>query len=192
MLKKIKFFFKDNMDNIFYGMYCVALLIVAFIFNRFIQMLMFILFYESIQNCFNKRFHADTLFPNNSIKAIKYCKIITIVVEVVYLIYCKNLNLSIYSNLLIILVIAILNALLQFYLERTINFELILKNKEILLQLCNESKLSSISTNRMVMRYVEDKSIQDIADIEFVDHDSIKKSLQRSRNKIKITFEGKN
>jgi hypothetical protein len=58
-------------------------------------------------------------------------------------------------------------------------------NKDDLLKLCSEAGLSELNVNRMVLRYVERKSIQEIADIEFVDSYTISQSLYRSRKKIK-------
>ena len=98
-----------------YTLYCIGLLALSYFMDRFFQMLMFILFFNLIQNSFLKRFHADTLFEGEPIKAVRYCKVITLVVELIYLVLCKDLDISIYSNLLIIFLIAFINALLQFY-----------------------------------------------------------------------------
>lgn len=168
---------------IVYWLYCIALLILSYFLNRFFPMLMFILFFETIQNSFLKRFHADTL-TDNPIKAVKYCKIITIVIEILYLIYCKELDISIYNNLLIIFVIALGNALLQFFVERAIIKKVCLSDLETLTNLCKENNLSANATKRMIMKYVENKTYREIADIECVDEETIKKSLARSRKKI--------
>ena len=183
-MKRIKYLIKSNTDLILYILYSVAILALAFALNRFFQMLMFILFFETIQNCFNKRFHADTIFIDEPIKAVKYCKIITIVIELVYLYFCKDLNTSIYSNLVVIFLIATINALLEFYCERTIVKKCRLKNLDSLLILCEEANLTQLATNRMIMRFVEKKSYEEIADLEFVDVETIRKSIMRSKKKI--------
>lgn len=63
---------------------------------------MFMLFFGFIQSCFLKRFHADHLFDNEPIKAVNTCKLITFSVEIIYLIFCKNLIISVYQNIFII------------------------------------------------------------------------------------------
>lgn len=51
-------------------------------------------------------------------------------------------------------------------------------------ELCQKANLSKNATDRMILRYVENKTYQEIADLECVDVDSIKKSIMRSRKKI--------
>lgn len=153
--------------------------------NRLLQMLMFVLFYEVIQDCFNKRFHAESII-DNPIKAVYVCKIITVIVEIVFLIFCKDLNVSIYSNLFLIFIIALLNALIQFLVEKTIITKVSLKDKNILLKLCEEAKLSNNATQRLIWRYVENKSIKEIANIEFVNEETIEQSIRRSKRKLNI------
>lgn len=125
---------------------------------------MFMLFFGFIQSCFLKRFHADHLFDNEPIKAVNTCKLITFSVEIIYLIFCKNLIISVYQNIFIIFGVALFNALLGFYAERTICFKSKLEDIETLIPLCKEAKLTPLATNRMVMRYVEKKTLKEIAD----------------------------
>ena len=166
-----------------YLIYIIILLTLSYFLNRFFQMLMFILFFEFIQNCFRYRFHADTIVAD-PIKAVKLCKVITIIVELVYLSFCNKLDISIYSNLLIIFLIAFTNSLLEFSLESFFTKENCLKDKEILLDLCSKANLSQSATNRMILRYIENKTYEEIADLECVDVDSIKRSISRSKAKI--------
>lgn len=177
---KRKIFFK----RVIYYLYCVGILIVAYFLNRFFQMLIFILFFNMLQNAFNYRFHVDILFPTEPTKATNICKIITIGVEIIYLVFCKELDVSVYSNLFVIFVIALINALLQFFLERALSSKSILQNKELLLIRCEEAGLSKESINRLILRYIDKKSLQEIADIEFVEIESIKQSLRRSKRKL--------
>lgn len=170
-----------------YVIYNIILLAFAYLLNRFMQMLMFILFFESIQNCFNKRFHSDTLFPDEPLKALKYCKLITFGVEIVYLfLLCKDLNTTFYGNLVIIFLIAFGNSLLQFYAERIIIARSKLSNLETLKLLCEEAKLTEVATNRMIMKYVEKKTYKEIASIECVEEKSIEQSIRRNRKKLNI------
>lgn len=168
---------------IIFWIYNIILLTISYFLNRFFQMLIFILFYDFIQNCFNYRFHADTI-QTDPIKAVRLCKIITIVVDIVYLIFCKNLDISVYSNLLIIFVIVFISCLLEFALEIFITKPNYLKDRDKLLELCQKANLTGNATNRMVMKYIENKTYQEIADIEYVDIETIKKSINRSRKKI--------
>ena len=166
-----------------YLIYNAILLTISYFLNRFFQMLIFILFFEFIQNCFRYRFHADTI-ENEPIKAVRLCKVITIVVEVIYLLFCKNLDISIYSNLLIIFLIAFINCLIEFAFENIFIKEDCLRNKDKLLELCRKARLTQNATDRMILKYIENKTCQEIADIEDMDIDTIKKSINRSRKKI--------
>ena len=163
-----------------YTLYNIGMLALAYLFGRFFQMLLFILFYSIIQNCFRYRFHADTLFPNDPIKAVKYCKLITFVVEIIYMIFCKELNVSVYSNLFIIFIIALISSLLQTYYEQHSNIH----NKEHLLSRGREVGLSKTSIQRLIYRYVDNMSLQEIADKECLEIESIKQSLRRSKLKL--------
>lgn len=170
-------------DILIYLVYNIILLTISYFLNRFFQMLIFILFFGFIQNCFRYRFHADSIV-SDPVKAVKLCKVITICVEIIYLIFCKELDISIYSNLFIIFLIAFTNCLLEFALENFVIKNSYLHNEEKLLELCRKSNLSQNATNRMIMKFIENKTYQEIADIECVDVDSVKKSISRSKKKI--------
>ena len=146
-------------------------------------MLIFILMFNFIQNCFNYRFHADTI-QSNPVKAVRLCKLITVGVEIVYLIFCKDLDISVYSNLFIIFLIALLNCLLEFSLENIVIKKDALRDKDKLLALCLKARLTESATNRLYLKYIENKTYQEIADIECVDVETIKKSITRSKNRI--------
>ena len=166
-----------------YLIYNIILLTISFLLDRFYQMLIFILFYNFIQNCFRHRFHAETI-QDNPIKAVRLCKVITIIVEIIYLAFCHNLNISVYSNLFIIFVITLLNCLLEFSLEIVLVKTDDLKDKGKLENLCRKAHLTKNATDRMIMKYVEGKTYQEIADLECVDIQTIKISINRSRKKI--------
>ena len=166
-----------------YILYNAILLTFSYFVGRFYQMLLFVLFYNTIQNSFKYRFHADTI-QHDPIKAVKLCKIITIFVEMIYLILCKDLDVSIYSNLFIIFLITLLNAILEFALENFLIKKEDLRNESKLLLLCKKAKLSKNATDRMVMKYIKNMTYQEIADLECVDLQTIKISINRSRKKI--------
>ena len=143
---------------------------------------MFILLFGTVRKGFNYTFHADTLYPEHPIKAGYMCKLITFVVEITYLIFCKELNVSVYSNLFVIFTIALISALLQFYLERVLSFKYL--TKEDIIIRGKEVGLSQEAINRLILRYVDHKSIQEIADIEYITMEAVKQSLRRSRRKL--------
>lgn len=170
-------------DFIIYMLYNICLLTVAYFLNRFYQMFIFVACYELIQGGFKYRFHADSI-EKNPIKAVRLCKLITIVVELIYLLVCNNLDVSVYSNIIIIFFIAFINCLLEFALEHFLLKTNDLKDKTKLLELCKQAKLTKSATDRMVSKYIKNKTYQEIADEECVDVTTIKKSINRSRNKI--------
>ena len=176
----LKYRIKDTLDFLLYH---IILLTISYFLDRFYQMLIFILFYSFIQNCFRYRFHADTI-QQDSVKASLLCKIMSITTEIIYLIFCNNLKVSVYSNLFIIFLITLLNAILEFALENFLIKEDDLRNESKLLLLCKKAKLSKNATDRMVMKYIENKTYQEIADLECVDVQTIKISINRSRHKI--------
>lgn len=173
-------------DFLGYVAYNIIILTVAFFFNRFMQMLMFILMFDMIRKGFNYTFHANTIYPDKPIKAGKVCKLITIGVEITYLVFCKELNVSIYSNLFVIFLIALISALLQFYLERILTSKSLLKDKEYILTKGEEVGLSKDSINRLILRYVDNKSIQEIANLEYITVEAVKQSLRRSKRKLNM------
>lgn len=170
-------------NRVIYILYNIFVLTLAFLLDRFLQMLMFILFFNFIMNCFKWRFHSDTICKNH-IKATRLCKIITVCVETIFLCFCEKLIVSVYSNLFIIFSIAVVNCLLEFYLERTLSIKFSLSNQEFLERVCLEANISKINTQRLIMRYVQKLKIKEIADIENVEEDSINHALVRSRKQI--------
>lgn len=169
-----------------YFVHCLIILGLAYLLNRFFQMLMLILFFNAIQGCFNYRFHTDTIITDDPIKADNLCKLITVVVELVYLAFCKDINVSVYSNLFVIFTIASVNALLQYFLERIIIHSSALRNKDYLEYLCMEYSISTIATKRLIDHYIHKKSYKQIANEEFVEPDTVKQSIIRTKKKIHL------
>lgn len=170
-------------ETITFIIHCIIMLIIAHFFDRFFQVLIFMLLFVFIQNCFKFRFHADSI-TEEPIKAVKYCKLITIVIEIIYMIFCKELDVSLYSNLFVIFSISLTSCIIELSLEYVVIKVDCLKNKNKLLFLCERAKLTQNATDRMVLKYIEHKTYQEIADLECVDIDTIKKSINRSRKKI--------
>lgn len=161
-----------------YILYCIFILLVALLLDRFIQMLLFILLFNFIHNVFNYRFHSDTLY-DDPILAVKICKAITIIVEIVYLIFCKELDVSIYSNLAIIFGICLSNCLLEFTIISVCKCKLnpIRKgiNRETLIKLCKEKDFNDFETNIMIDYYCNNYKIDKIAFKYQYSSDNIKK-----------------
>ena len=166
-----------------YLIFNAILLTLAYFLNRFLPMLMFILFFSFMRGCFYYNFHADSI-TDNPIKAVRLCKLITIIVELVYLAFCQPLDISVYSNLLIIFTIALINCLVEFGIEHSVIRYDQFRDKDTLLLLCNNAHLTKNATDRMILKYVENKTYKEIADLECVDIQSIKISINRSRKKI--------
>ena len=101
------------------------------------------------------QFHADTLFPDDAIKATKMCKIISIIIEVFYLIYCKNLNITIYANIFIILFIAFVNALLEFALRNIIIKKLNRRENILSIVENDEEKIDAFCKTKGLINYSE-------------------------------------
>lgn len=164
----------------------IVMLIVASLFDKLFEMLLFFVSYSFISKCFVSQFHADTLFDDDPSKSVRWCKIITVIVEIVYLFYCKEYDISIYSNIWLIMLIAKFSALLQFLLERIIVKESKLRDEKTLLALCEEAKLTKEATNRMILRYIKKLKVREIADLECVEEKTIKESLRRSKHKLNL------
>lgn len=164
--------------------YCLILLGISFVFNRFYQMLIFLLLFNFIQDTFIYRFHADTIIED-PIKALKWCKVITITIHILYLIFCKNLNYSIYSNLCIIILIALLNCLLEFSIQKLIIRNIKLCDYNTLIEMCEKANLSYDVQKRLIMKYIQHKTNKEIAQIECVDEQAIKMTINRSLKKFK-------
>lgn len=59
-------------------------------------------------------------------------------------------------------------------------------DKDTLVKKCREANLSEDAINRMVLKFIEHKSNQEIADLECVEAETIKKSISRSRKRINL------
>lgn len=167
-------------------LHIILILLFASIFNKHFEMMLFIFSYKTISSCFEGQFHADTLFDDDPIKSVKWCKLITLFVELIYLFYCVRYNVSIYSNLFVIIFVACCSFLIEFLLERIIVKNSKLRNEETLLALCKEANLTEEATNRMILRYIKGLKVREIAELECVEEKTIKESLRRSKRKMNL------
>lgn len=180
MTKLDKILLKNKIILILYNLFMLAL---AYLLNRFVQMLMFLLFFNMIQSCFTNRFHADYI-ETNAIKATRLCKLITFIIDVLYLLICQNFNISIYYHLLLILSIATVNCLVG-YAVQNITYKSLKDCTEVeILNLCNKAELSEIAIKRIVKHYIHKLTIKEIASQECVEEQTIKMSINRSKKKL--------
>lgn len=162
--------------------YHILLLAFSYFFNKLFQTILFLATFNLFQNCFKYRFHFDYVTESN-IKAMKLCKITTIIIELIYLLMSKNLNLSLFLNFVIIIIISILNCFLGLYITLN-NNKNIYKDKDLLLQVCKQANLTSLATKRIILKYINNKTYTEIALEEKMEIETIKKSINRSRKKI--------
>lgn len=84
------------------------------------------------------------------------------------------------------MIIVLINSLIQCYIvskEKTSNNTL--TDKEQLILKCKDKGITNLATKRLILRYIEHKSIKEIAQLECVEQGSIAISLMRSRKKLK-------
>ena len=89
---------------------------LAIIFNKWLEMLMYIVTYTVIRFEFTKAVHGKD-FTDSYAKGIVYCRIITLVVQTISLIFLVKINISRYSNMILALVLGIINFFAKDYLE---------------------------------------------------------------------------
>lgn len=160
---------------------------LAYIFNKTVEALSFILTYTIIRDEFNKAIHGSD-FTNSAYKGNKYCRIITFAVQVISLLFIIAINISKYVDLALSFALGIINFFAKDYLECKLvkNYNINHIEKEKLISLCEKANLTAAATNRMIKKYVEHKTYQEIAVEEYVDINAIKLSINRSRKRLKI------
>lgn len=156
MKLKIKIASKLIKEYLGFFINCAIILIIAYFFDKFFAMLLFILFVGTIKSCFKIEFHADSLFENEPIKALKYCKFISIFVEIIYLIVSSNLELTIYANIFVIFTFALVNSILEVALE-TIFLTTTKNRREKILKLLpnDEEKIEEFCNKHCLKNYSE-------------------------------------
>ena len=168
--------------------YCILILAVSYFLDRFLQMLIFIIFFNFIQSCFKERLHAEYLIEDSYIKAHRLCKIITAAVEIIYMIFCKELNISVYSHLFLILIVATMNCLIGYVVQDLTYQRLAYCDFKYLTSACEKAGLSYQTTQRLVKRYIDHMSIKEIAQEECVEEQAIKMTINRAKKKIEKYF----
>lgn len=106
-----------RIKNTIYDLLCLLLiLIVAFISDKLIEFLTFMLTYSLIRNEFTKAIHGSD-FTTSAHKGIVYCRIITTVVQLVSIAILVKVDISKYYNILLGIQLGIINFFAKDYLE---------------------------------------------------------------------------
>lgn len=162
----------------------VAILTIAYFFNKLTEMLIFTLTYNVIRKDFTLAVHGNDFTASHS-KAVKICRLITFVIQFISIIFIISIDISKFLNTFLACVLGILNFVFKFYIENYLGLELKLRNPDMLKKMCDEANISENAYKRLYMKYIEKKSIKEIAELECVEEMTIGQSIRRSRIKLK-------
>ena len=111
---------KHRIKNTIYDLFCLlVVLIVAFISNKLIEFLTFLLSYTLIRNEFIKAIHGSDLVKSAH-KGIILCRIITTIVQLISLIFLVKVDISKYANIGLAITLGVINFLAKDYLEHKV------------------------------------------------------------------------
>ena len=111
---------KHRIKNILYNLLSLlCVLLIAFISDKIIEFTIFMLTYTIIRDEFQKAVHGSD-FTNSSHKGIILCRIITIIVQVVSIIFLIKIDISKYFNIILSISLGIINFLTKDYLEHMV------------------------------------------------------------------------
>lgn len=100
-------------------LHLLLVFIVAFISDKLLEFLVFMVTYTFIRDEFTKAIHG-TDFTDSAHKGIVYCRIITTIVQLVSIIFLVKVDISKYINILLAGVLGIINFLCKDYLEHKV------------------------------------------------------------------------
>lgn len=177
---------KHRIKNTFWDFLAyLAVFILAYIFNKPYEMFIYIITYTFVRNEFTKAVHGKD-FTSSYAKGIVYCRIITIVVQTISIIFLININISRYVNVLIGILLGIVNFFAKDYLEyHIVKNNLWLMNEETLDGLCVKYNLSDTARKRLKLRYIDKLKMKEIAQIECVEQDSIEEYFRILKKRLK-------
>lgn len=186
MKLKSKIAFKLIKEYLGFFINCATMLVIAYFFDKFFAMLLFILFVGTIKSCFKIEFHADSLFDNEPIKALNYCKFISILVEIIYLIVSRKLQLTIYGNIFVIFCFALVNSILEVALETIVISNTKSRREKILRIVPNiEEDIEDLCTKHCLNGYSEiiylylNNTIEEVSEITGVPVRSINNKINK-------------
>lgn len=138
-------------------LHLLVVLIVAFISDKLIEFLIFMLTYTFIRDEFEKAVHGSD-FTDSAHKSIVLCRIITTIVQLISIIFLIKVDISKYINILTGVILGIINFLAKDYLEhkvKKIKFYKGMLATDIPVELCGIEY--EIIYQYYVMRYKLDK-----------------------------------
>lgn len=91
-------------------------ILIALMFDKLIEFLVYLITYSTIRNEFSKAIHGSD-FTNSSNKGIKYCRIITTLVQLISILFLIKSNISLYINVILAFILGVINFLAKDYLE---------------------------------------------------------------------------
>lgn len=112
---------KYRVKNTVYDILCLLIVLtVAFISDKLIEFLTFLLTYTLIRSEFVKAVHGSD-FTKSAHKSIILCRVITTVVQLISIVFLVKIDISKYCNILIAIGLGIINFLAKDYLEHKVN-----------------------------------------------------------------------
>lgn len=172
-------------ETIIYIILTTIVLCVSYIFDVLLEMSLFIIYYYFIKGLFIKQFHADTI-AKTATQALRLCFIITFVTQLIFVFILVKFDLSFYINLYLGIALGLFSYILEDWLERISITTSVLKDKTKLLEACRIANLTKEATNRLVLRYINELHIKQIAELENVEEATVWQSIRRSRRKLNI------
>lgn len=109
--------FKSKFKNLLKDLlFYLIIFVLSWIYDKWLVMLSFICTYTIIRSEFLKAVHGSD-FTDSPSKAIKYCRIITFIVQVLSIIFMINIDISKYVNILLAFILGVINFFTKDYLE---------------------------------------------------------------------------
>lgn len=177
---------KHKITDVLYDILAYSVVIIlSYLLNKPFELFTYIISYTFIRNEFTKAVHGKD-FTTSYVKGNIYCRIITMTVQLISIIFLINIEVSKYINVLLSITLGISNFFVKDYLEyHLVKTNLWLINDEILDALCIKHNLSNLAKTRLRMRYIEKKKIKEIAMIEGVEIESIEEFFRKLKKRLK-------
>lgn len=149
-----------------------------FVNNVILEYFIIIISFFIMRQVFGKSYHADSVLA---------CTTLSVIVFTIATRLPLPQWASILCNVFIGCMVAYVMYMWYYYAKYGTKEDIVIHNgmkREDLIYLCEKANLTKIATDRMIMKYVEGKTVKEIAEIESLEIDSIKSSLHRSRKAI--------
>ena len=178
--------FKEKLIDALYDLLAYTVVIIlAIVLNKPFELFIYIISYTFIREEFTKAVHGKD-FTSSYAKGIIYCRLITMAIQTISIIYLINIEVSRYVNILCAVSLGALNFFVKDYLEyHLVKTNLWLINEEILDNLCVKHNLSELSRKRMKMKYIDKMKNKEIAEFECVEVESIEEFFRKLKKRLK-------